>query len=84
MVVGDQVAALRMCLDDFVRIDEAPLDLAKHNIADGVAVLFLESEQRAAFENGQHRLAIAFHFALTASFQLVVEVMVFVHVFEIV
>lgn len=48
MVVRDQEATLRMLLDDLVRINEAPLDLAKHNVADGIAVLSLEGEQGAA------------------------------------
>ena len=81
MVVRDQEAALRMLLDDLVRINEAPLDLAKHNVADGIAVLSLEGEQGAAFQDRQHRLAIAFHLALAAGLQFLLQMVVFIHVF---
>jgi hypothetical protein len=82
MVVGDEVAALGVLLYDFVGIDEASMDLAKHNVTDGVVILFLEGEQGPAFEDGHHGLAVAFHLALAGGLQFGAEVMVFVHVLE--
>lgn len=82
-VVCDQVTAVGMDLDNFVRINEAALDLAENNVSHLVVRLLSKSQQRAAFEDRQHGLAEALHFAFAFGLQFRPESMVFIHVMRI-
>lgn len=79
VVVGNEVTAVRVHLHDLVRINETPFDFTKDDVADFVVRLLAKSQQGTAFEDGQHGLAEALHFAHAFGLQHLPESVVFVH-----